>query len=56
MDGSLVRMPEGATRNKIKNEENFAGTRENNLEWKDVLITVSLAKTLFWLKLPAYSL
>jgi hypothetical protein len=36
MDGSLVRMPGGATRNKIKNDENFVRTRENNLEWKGV--------------------
>jgi hypothetical protein len=36
MDGSLVRMPGGATKNKIKNDENFARTRENNLEWKGV--------------------
>jgi hypothetical protein len=36
MDGSLVRMPGGATKTKIKNDTNFARTRENNLEWKGV--------------------
>ncbi|SFE62480.1 hypothetical protein SAMN05518672_108145 [Chitinophaga sp. CF118] len=36
MDGSIVRMPGGATKNKIKNDKNFARTRENNLEWKGV--------------------
>lgn len=36
MDGSIVRMPGGSTKNKIKNDKNFERTRENNLEWKGV--------------------
>ena len=36
MDGSIARMPGGPTKHKIKNDANFARTRENNLEWKGV--------------------
>jgi hypothetical protein len=34
MDTVLVRMPGGASKNKIKTDKNFERTRENNLEWK----------------------
>ena len=36
MDGAIARMPGGATKHKIKNDANFARTRENNPEWKGI--------------------